>query len=64
MKLTKQAREELRSKLESQIEKVKIVREIAHMPMKQIDLRRSFIGLCDVILELLVMEKDRQKSED
>ena len=48
--------------LEFQIEQVKAVREAAHLPMKQIDFRRLFIGLCDVVLELLAMEKEREVS--
>ena len=50
--------------MDFQIEKIKTVREAAHMPMKQIDLRGSFIGLCDVVLELLAIEKKREKEKE
>ena len=48
-----------------QIEKVKSIRNMATFPSGNdlgIDFRRATIGLCDVVLELLAIEKDRQES--
>jgi len=50
--------------IEFQIAKVKEIRKLAaHSKIELTDVRMSLIGLCDVVLELLAIEKIRERKE-